>query len=109
MPIKILPFAPPIKDVLLSTADAATFLLVSTVFCTVSTTFKAEVNKDSKNEKIHYLIMDLPLAVPINEEPLSTTDAAAFFVESTVLYTVFATLSKSNKEMNKVSLLYILR
>lgn len=37
-----------------------------------------------------------PLAVPIREAPFSTVDAATFFVVSTVVWTVFASVSNHN-------------
>lgn len=40
-----IPLAVPIKTVLLSTADAAIFLVVSTVVCTVLATVSTNINK----------------------------------------------------------------
>lgn len=41
--------------------------------------------------------MSLPLAAPIAEVPFSTAAAATFFVVSTVVWTVFTTVSIENE------------
>lgn len=91
-----IPFAEPKNDAPLSTAPAATFLVVSTVLANVPTRCdQTHISKTSQQEwykQIRYKYV-IPLALPTKATPLSTADEATFFVTSTVLETVFDSAS----------------